>query len=162
MTDDFASAVISPDGGKKDRDHVGPRLAKSRYAGIAALAKGGMRLLEQSCVPLNAPSEDDVNDTIDKLRKIYSEAYGWNAPRLAGRTGGAGVQTRMRYKVRAAINEWDLLRLCPGSAPDTVVDEFHATYEEDADLERKSGDVSDAPGRGPLRLLRELRSRARG
>ena len=162
VTDDFASAVISPDGGKKDRDQVGPRLAKSRYAGIAALAKGGMRLLEQSCVPLNAPSEDDVNGTIDKLRKIYSEAYGWDAPRLAGRTGGAGVQTRMRYKVRAAINEWDLLRLYPGSAPDTVVDEFHATYEEDADLERKSGDVADAPGRGPLRLLRELRSRARG
>jgi hypothetical protein len=162
VTDDFASAVISPDGGKKDRDHVGPRLAKSRYAGIAALAKGGMRLLERSCVPLNPPSEDDVNDTIDKLRKIYSEAYGWDAPRLAGRTGGAGVQTRMRYKVRAAINEWDLLRLYPGSAPDTVVDEFHATYEEDADLERKSGDVAEAPGRGPLRLLRELRSRARG
>ena len=68
----------------------------------------------------------------------------------------------MRYKVRAAINEWDLLRLYPGSAPDTVVDEFHATYEEDADLKRKSGDVADAPGRGPLRLLRELRSRARG
>lgn len=84
--------VVLLDGGKKDRDHVGPRLAKSRYAGIAALAKGGMRLLEQSCVPLNAPSEDDVNDTIDKLRKTYSEAYGWDAPRLAGKTGGAGVQ----------------------------------------------------------------------
>ncbi len=83
VTDDFASAIISPDGAKKDRDHVGPRLAKSRYAGIAALAQGGMRLLEQSCVPLNAPSEDDVNDTIEQLRKIYSEAYGWDAPRLA-------------------------------------------------------------------------------
>lgn len=162
VTDDFASAVISPDGGKKDRDHVGPRLAKSRYAGIAALAEAGMRLLEQSCLPLNAPAEEDVNDTLDKLRKIYSEAYDWKAPRLAGRTGGAGVQTRMRYKVRAAINEWDLLRLYPGSAPDTVVDEFHATYEEDADLERKSGDDAGTPGSGPLRLLRELRSRARG
>lgn len=162
VTDDFASAIISPDGAKKDRDHVGPRLAKSRYASIAALAQGGMRFLEQSCVPLNAPSEDDVNDTIEQLRKIYSEAYGWDAPRLAGRTGGAGVRARMRYKVRAAINEWDLLRIYPGAAPDTVVDEFRATYEEDADLERKSGDVADAPGRGPLRLLRELRSRARG
>ena len=162
VTDDFASAVISPDGGKKDRDHVGPRLAKSRYAGIAALAEAGMRLLEQSCIPLNAPAEDDVNDMIDKLRKIYSEAYDWDAPRLAGRTGGAGIQVRMRYKVRAAINEWDLLRLYPGSAPDTVVDEFRTTYEEDVDLERKSGDAAGAPSSGPLRLLRELRSLAGG
>ncbi len=68
----------------------------------------------------------------------------------------------MRYKVRAAINEWDPLRLYPGSAPDTVVDEFRPTYEEDGDLERKSGDDADTPGSGPLRLLRELRSRARG
>ena len=162
VTDDFASAVISPDGGKKDRDHVGPRLAKSRYAGIAALAEAGMRLLEQSCIPLNAPAEDDVNDTVDKLRKIYSEAYDWDAPRLEAKTGGAGTQARMRYKVRAAINEWDLLRLYPGSAPDTVVDEFHATYEEDADLERKSGDAAGAPDSGPLRLLRGLRSLAGG
>ena len=162
VTDDFASAVISPDGGKKDRDHVGPRLAKSRYAGIAALAEAGMRLLEQSCIPLNAPSEDDVNGTVDKLRKIYSEAYDWDAPRLEGRTGGAGIQARMRYKVRAAINEWDLLRLYPGSAPDTVVDEFHATYEEDADLERKSGDAVAAPDSGTSRLLRGLRSLAGG
>ena len=161
VTDDFASAVISPDGSKRDRDQVGPRLAKSRYAGIAALAEAGMRLLEQSCIPLNALSEDHVNDTIDRVRKIYSEAYDWDAPRLAGKPGGAGIRARMRYKVRAAINEWDLLRIYPGSVPDTMVDAFQATYEENVELERKSSD-DDAPCAGPLRLLRGLRSRVRG
>ena len=146
VTDDFASAVISPDGGKKDRDYVGPRLATSRYSGAGALAEAGMRLLEQSCIPLTAPAEDDVNATIDGLRKIYSEAYGWSAPPLEGKTGGAGSQVHMRYKVRAAINEWDLLRIYPDYRPDTVVDEFRQTYEEDADLERESGDGAGGAG----------------
>ena len=146
MTDDFASAVISPDGRKKDRDYVGPRLTNSRYEGVAALAERGMRLLEQSCIPLNAPTEDDVSGTVAKLRKIYSEAYGWDAPRLEGKAGGVGIRTRMRYKVRAAINEWDLLRIFPGSAPDTVVDEFRPGYEEDADLEAESGDAAARVG----------------
>ena len=146
VTDDFASAVISPDGGKKDRDYVRPRLATSTYSGVGALAEAGMRLLEQSCIPLTAPAEDDVNATIDGLRKIYSEAYGWSAPPLEGKTGGAGSQVHMRYKVRAAISEWDLLRIYPDYRPDTVVDEFRQTYEEDADLERESGDGAGGAG----------------
>ena len=52
----------------------------------------------------------------------------------------------MRYKVRAAINEWDLLRLKPGSHPDTEIDEFIPVYEEDADLERQSKDDSGDTG----------------
>ncbi len=137
VTDDFASAIISPDG-KQDRDYVAPKLAGSRHADAAPRAETGMRLLETKCIPLNAPTEDGVKATIGKLREIYSEAYGWNAPPLTGKAGGVGTYGQMRYKVRAPINEWDLLRLVPGSSPDTVAEEFRATYEEDSDLERES------------------------
>ena len=147
VTDDFATAIISPDGQKKDHDYMRPKLeANPRYSHIAARAETGMRLLERECMPLSSPSDDDVNATVEKLRKLYSNAYGWDAPPVEGKAGGAGYQGRMRYKVRAAINEWDLLRLKPGSHPDTEIDEFIPVYEEDADLERQSKDDSGDTG----------------
>ena len=139
VTDDFASAIISPDGTKKDRDYMGPKLqASSRYNSIAARAETGMRLLERECEPLSPPSDDDVSATVEKLRQLYSDAYDWKAPPLEGKAGGAGFQGRMRYKVRAAINEWDLLRLYPGSRPETESDEYKPGYKEDAALEQES------------------------
>ena len=141
VTEDFASAIISPDGEKKDRDYVAAKL-EARYGDIVGRAETGMRLLERERTPLNPPSVIEVQETVDKLRQIYSEAYGWKAPALKGETRGAGYQNRMRYKVRASINEWDLLRLYPDSRPETEGDEFHHSYEENVDLERESKDDS--------------------
>ena len=141
-TDDFASAIISPDGAKKDKDYIVPRLeANARYSAIADRAETGMNLLENSCLPLSQPDDDYVNATLEKLRRIYSEAYGWDAPRLEGKAGGAGFRGRMRHKVRASINAWDLLRLFPDSNPDTISDEFTFTYDEDHETERESADA---------------------
>ncbi len=46
----------------------------------------------------------------------------------------------MRYKVRAAINEWDLLRLYPNSRPETEGTEFNSKYEEIPELEQETKD----------------------
>ena len=144
VTGDFASTIISPDGKKRDRDYVDAKLQDSKYKNIAARAETGMRLLERKCLPLDSPpTETDVRETLEKLRKIYSIAYGWNAPALQGDTGGTRFHRRMRYKVRASINEWDLLRFDPDSRPETEGDEFHHGYEEDAALERESGDDAE-------------------
>ena len=143
VTDDFASAIISPDG-KKDRDYVGPRLARAdRYKNIEARAETGMRLLEREVIPLKQPTDTEVRETAEKLRQIYSTAYDWDPPALQVEARGAGFQNRMRYKVRASINEWDLLRLYPDYSPETEGDEFRHTYEENADLERESKDEDD-------------------
>ena len=136
VTEDFASEIIEPDGKKKDRDYVGARL-QGRYPELVAPAETGMRLLERECTPLIPPSDAEVQSAMEKLREIYSAAYGWPAPALADRAGGAGYQNRMRYKVRAAINQWDLLRLYPDAQPETQFDEFRHTYEENRDLERE-------------------------
>ena len=117
VTEDFASAIISPDGEKKDRDYVAPKLA-ARYGDIVGRAETGMRMLERECTPLNPPTVTEAQETVDKLREIYSKAYGWNAPSVQRQTRGAGYQNRMRYKVRASINEWDLLRLYPDHHPE--------------------------------------------
>ena len=147
ITDDFASAMITD--GKRDRDNVGPRL-EARYGHLAQDAETGMRLIEREGFPLQSPTDADVQEMVETLRRIYTDAYGWPAPPVHPSTGGAGYQNRMRYKVRAAINEWDLLRLYPDSRPDTVSDEYRHTYKEDPDLKRESqndgGDAPDAAG----------------
>ena len=141
VSDDFASVIISPDGTKKDRDYVEARLA-TRYRHLVNRAETGMRLLERECIPLNEPTEDYIEKTVDRLREIYTQAYDWLAPPLASEGRGVGYQRRMRYKVRVAINQWDLRRLFPDYLPEMEGDEFHPTYEEDFDLERESKDDS--------------------
>ena len=141
VTEDFAAAIISPDGQKKDRDYVRPRLEQSaRYAALGARAESGMRLLEQDCVALEPPSDDDVKATMETLRRLYHRAYDWEPPVHEASAGGAGFQGRMRYKVRTAINEWDLRRLHPTYQPDTEIEGFDTRYEENADLEHEARD----------------------
>ena len=41
----------------------------------------------------------------------------------------------MRYKVRTAINAWDLIRLVPGARPAPEFEEYSPDYGENADLE---------------------------
>lgn len=139
VTADYALANISPEASsKKDRDYAGQRLRARGDEGAAARAETAMRLLERECTPLSAPDAADVNDTLNTLRHIYSRAYGWDAPVLETRAAAAGYQQRMRYRIRSAINEWDLLRLYPNSTPETEGREFTHQYVENSDLETQS------------------------
>ena len=144
VTADYALANISAEASsKKDRDYAGQRLRSRGDDSGAARADTAMWLLERDCTPLSAPAEADVNNTLDSLRHIYSEAYGWDAPALEARTGAASFLQRMRYQIRSAINEWDLLRLYPDSRPETEEREFRHQYSEIPDLEAETqGDDS--------------------
>ena len=144
VTEDFASAIISIDG-KNDSDYVGARLS-GRHDDLVPHAETGMRLLERECLPLDPLTDVDIREAVSTMRLIYSTAYGWNAPALPERARGAGHQNRMRYNVRAAINEWDLLRLFPDAQPDTESDDFRYTYEENPDLERATQDDTENGG----------------
>ena len=136
VTADYALANISAEASsKKDRDYAGQRLRSRGDDNGAARAETAMRLLERECTPLIAPEEADVNNTLSTLRHIYSEAYGWDAPALEARAGAASFRQRMRYRIRSAINEWDLLRLYPDSKPETEEREFRHQYAENSDLE---------------------------
>ena len=143
VTEDFATAIISPDGPKKDRDYARPRLEQSpRHAHLAEHAEEGMQLLERQCLPLARPDDADVNATIEILRTVYSRAYDWEAPQIAS-TGGAGFRNRMRYKVRSAINEWDLRRLNSSYKPNIAVERFDPSYDEDTYFEKPSSDDAE-------------------
>jgi len=144
VTDDFASVIISPDGQKKDRDYVRPRLEKSaRYKDLGGLAERGMNLLERGCLSIAPLGDEDVQAVVDELRGLYERAYHWSPPPLETSAGGAGYQRRMRHKVRSAINEWDLRRLHPDYRPETEIEDFATSYEEDTALERQAVDDPD-------------------
>ena len=148
VTDDFASRIISPDdpAGKKDRDYVGPWLRSRGEAAVAGRAETGMRMLEGEPIKLQPPTAEDVATTVEKLRRIYSIAYAWEAPPAESTAGGAGHRSRMRYKVRAAINEWDLMRLYPNSRPETEGIDYRPGYHEDPELTREDGNEADDAG----------------
>ena len=141
LVDSFPSIIISPDGQKKDRDYIRPRLENSaRYGAVAPFAETGMRMLERECLPLERPDEGDIRRTVEGLRDLYRRAYDWDPPDHTATVAGAGDEGRMRYKVRAAINEWDLRRLCSDYRPEFVINEFVNSYEESPDLEQEAVD----------------------
>lgn len=143
VTGDFVPAVIDTDG-KQDGDKIVPRLRESaRYGDLADAAEAGMEVLKREAFALQPVRETDVEATLEKLRGIYAKAYGWRPPSASVASETAGHMNQMRYKVRSAINEWDLLRLRPGYRPDIEAQEFQHDYGEDSDLEKPAADNAE-------------------
>ena len=143
VTGDFVPAVIDADG-KQDGDKIVPRLRDSaRYGSLAKPAEAGMEVLKREVFALQPVRETDVEATLEKLREIYAKAYSWHPPSASMASETAGYMNQMRYKVRSAINEWDLLRLRPGYRPDIEAQEFQHDYGEDSDLEKPAADNAE-------------------
>ena len=64
---------------------------------------------------------------------------GWNPPTGQNDSRAAGFQRRMRYKVRAAINDWGLQRLYPVHLSDTEFTPYDRDYAENEDFEADAG-----------------------
>ena len=143
VTEDFALEIISPDGTRKDRDYIAPRLA-DRYQHLSGPAEIGMRILEaRGCTAGRAARG---RRSCDHRGASAALQHGHTARRrLSFRwpSRGAGYQNRMRYRVRASISEWDLRRLYPDYNPRIEGDEFRYRYEEEAETEEGS-DPGDA------------------
>ncbi len=139
VIEDFGIAMLG-NIGRQDLNNAAQRLRSSNEPVLAARAETGMRILQRDAIPLVRPTEEYLYNTLDKLRQIYSTAYEWDAQPVEPNIGGGGSQNHMRYQVRSAINEWDLLRLYPGSQPETEGIEFQYGYDENPDLEKESKD----------------------
>ncbi len=131
MTDDFDAAVLTA---KNDREVVPAKLRAKQSAEwdeIASRAETAMGLIERDMLLLTAPDTDELDYAYQRLKSLHSEAFGWNAPEVAGleRLG----TTRMRQYVRAWINEWDLVRLDPSYRPRTEVAALTFSYAEQPD-----------------------------
>ena len=138
MTDDFDAAVLTD---KNDREIVPAKLRakqQPQWDETAARAETGMRLIEHDMLLLAQPDAAELDRTYNQLKALHSEAFGWDAPDVAGleRLGA----TRMRQYVRAWINEWDLLRLDPTYQPHTAVESIAISYDEQPELDTSDND----------------------
>lgn len=141
MTDDFEAAVVT---GKKDKDLVPVRLRGSAAPEAAELAADtvlGMRIIDREMTLLTPPDDVELDRAYRKLKELHAAAFGWEPPDVEGleRLGA----TRMRQYVRAWINEWDLVRLDPSFAPQSVALEVANDYREDTDLEGRAQEEPD-------------------
>jgi len=141
ITMDFEAEVLREKG---DRDYVGPLLQskdtdESRL--LASRAETGMRMIEREIVALNPPDGDALRMAHDALKAIHAQAYHWNPVDLASSVTASTHQ--MRSYVRRWINEWDLHRLYPGEALETVETEMRVDYTENLEFELASEVTSD-------------------
>ena len=73
--------------------------------------------------------------------RAHARAFGWDPPDVdAGRVLST---TRIRQHVRRWIKEWDLLRLYPDYAPNTVVAELPMDYSVRPELEATEEAILD-------------------
>ena len=128
------------DFGKNDRTVAASRLRERGEVSTAIRAEAGIRALEGEHIPLRPPGAEELRDTLDQLRRLYGQAYQWDAPAPAVTPDGAAYRNTMRYRIRAAINEWDLRRLYPDAQPETEGREFDYRYDELPDMEKEVKD----------------------
>jgi hypothetical protein len=132
--------------GKNDRDVASNRLRERNDASLATRADAAIRALEREPFLLQSPSAEELQGTLEKLRQLYQQAYGWDTPVLAATSDSASYRNTMRYKIRACINEWDLLRLYPDVRPETEGQEFEYRYEEMPEMEEEVKDDAEMAG----------------
>ena len=145
VTADFAAEVISPGGSKIDRDKAGAKLEQGpRYQHLVPLVEEGMQMLELGCIPLNPPTDEDVRETMEKLRKIYSIALRLgrsspSVPRAWSRLSEPDALQSPRLNQRMGPAQ-----ALPGLQPRNGRARISTTtYEENPDLERTSKDDAD-------------------
>lgn len=139
ITQGFEAEVLRSSD-KQDNINAPALLRGLREHRLAALSEAGIQAIEREAISLRRPEEEDFREALEKLGRIYSEAYGWETPPADVSLAGAGYQATMRYKVRAAINQWDLLRLYPDAHPETESSGFTHQYNEIPELEQENED----------------------
>jgi hypothetical protein len=133
ITTDFDAAVLQDKG---DLERVPGKLKASGVeadARLAGQAEQGMRMIVREPLRLRGPDRAILERTREEVRALHARAFAWDPPDLGG--GEQLSTTRIRQYVRRWINEWDLKRLYPDYAPDTIVAELPVQYTEQPELE---------------------------
>jgi hypothetical protein len=143
LTSDFSSFVLE---GRNDIERIPGRLRATELEADALLARQaerGMRLIARDALRLRPPDRPTIERSYEQVRAIHAQAYGWDPPPLDQRARTYGVSTSMRQYVRQWITAWDLRRLDPAYAAETVTSEVQMDYSEDPTLEGQTDASTD-------------------
>lgn len=148
ITKDYAGQVLH--GRKNDLVNVPAKLEGRREEPCIPAAQIGMRAIQKNGIDLRPPTPAQIEDIYQRARKIYGEAYSWDAPELQNRREYS-ISTGLREYLRSWINGWDLRRLYNYDS-DTVAEKLTMSYDEDKDLQKDENE-SDAPDGEPFVTL---------
>lgn len=141
ITDDYAAAKLSPEEDASDRSNAVEMLAgKPRHAHLCDACDAGMQFIERNCIELGESDEERSREIQERLRALYSRAYDWKTPAATPLRNAAESWTRMRHRIRAPIEEWDLLRLDPETTPSIIAEEERTDYTERPELEKEGSE----------------------
>jgi len=150
ISGDFESAVFIE---KNDEEKIPAKFRESGHsedALMAIQAEMGMRIIRQEKNVIEPLNTDIIRSTFDKLRLIYSAAYGWDPPQDFIQTPVLTSDVIRKF-VKRWITEWDLKRYYPDYHPDIEISQLKPDYEEAPDLEQldeetqETGHVEDTP-----------------
>lgn len=139
ITSNFEPEILGEQG-KNDQDAVPAKLRAKGLDELAKHAERAIRFIQKERVSLRPPDHEAVARIGQKVRAIYSRAYGGWEPREM-QHNLKGKSTVLRQYVKGWINQWDLERLY-GYHCHTVVklEETRTGYSEDSDLENSGAD----------------------
>ena len=132
ITDDFREAVLHR---RLDQEKAPLILRGKGLDQQARQAEIAMRLLEKGGVFLAAPGDDRLHKSLDRVRHLYAESYGW--PASAGAIGQRESSRTMREFIKSWVTVWDIHRIY-GEPDEIATERLPSDYSENADLEQLS------------------------
>ena len=136
ITDDFALSVLDQRGDAEKAPERAKAKGDTRSLAMAAMAETGMDLIEKKAISLNPPNDDTLRASYERLRDLYSAAYG-TVPSGVFQPE-VGSHRPMRSYVRRWISVWDMQRLDPQGVADTEEEELQMVQGEDPELSAES------------------------
>lgn len=140
ITDDFPDEMFHL---RHDDERIPARLEERGLGRQAAMAKSGITWLDRRQSRLSPPDDAVLRRSLDNIRDLYRDAYGWTPPdtdtgvRLAGKS--------MRQYVKSWITTWDIERLYRETRQ-IEASSISTDYTESSDIEQvpRSADEDDS------------------
>jgi len=134
ITKEFSGIILHGDL-KCDIESIPEKLKDTNDQEHIPAAKDGMNIIDKPGVQLVQPNRDQLNEVYEKVAKLYTEAYGWQAPQLENKLEWAQA-TRMRQYIRSWVGAWDFKRLYDYEGK-VKIDDVKQSYNEDVDFQNE-------------------------
>jgi hypothetical protein len=141
ITGDFADAVLHQ---RLDQEKAPEVLRARGLDQQARLAEIAMRFIEKGARHLSPPGGEQLQRSLDTVRRLYAESYGW--PAYGGEIGELLASRTMREYIKAWVTAWDIYRLY-GARDEIDTETIASDYSENTDLEHAP---ADEPADGEL------------
>jgi hypothetical protein len=130
ITNEFTSIVIHD---RRDDELIPEKLELKGLSQAAGLCRIGLRALDARQKPLRQPGEQELRASLERVRRLYEDAYAWVPPEIA--VGEIAADRTMRQYIKSWITVWDIERLYQRRA-EIATTALPINYDEAAEIEQ--------------------------